>query len=146
MAFDYGRARIGVAVGQTLTGTAQPIATVKCHVDGPDWQRLDQLLAEWRPGHLLVGNPMHLNGDSSSIGDAAKHFGEALADRYQLSVSWHDERLSSRAANDRFVEARQRGQARAKKAASLDAVAASIILESWLSGATQHPAETESVR
>ena len=59
-------------------------------------------------------------------------FGAALQNRYSLEVVFVDERLSSQAAQSRFVELRASGNLRRKDAGQLDAVAARIILESWL--------------
>ncbi len=57
LGFDFGTSRIGVAVGQSLTGTAAPLEPVAARDGIPDWQIFDQLIAEWQPTALVVGIP-----------------------------------------------------------------------------------------
>ena len=132
LAYDYGKARIGVAVGQALTCSAQPLAVVSCREGNPDWPALDRLRQEWRPTRLLVGKPLNLDDSESAMSRAAAAFAQALTGRYGLPVSLHDERLSSREARQRFAERRAGGLARAGQAGAMDAIAAAVILESWL--------------
>jgi len=120
--FDYGELRIGVAVGQTLTGTATPLETVAVANGKPDWTRIDAILAEWGPGALVVGDPLHMDGSSQHMTEAATAFAAVLARRYQLPVYRADERLSTWEAKDRLKDTR-----------NLDPIAAQAILETWLS-------------
>ena len=131
LAFDFGLRRIGVAVGQSTTGTASSLETVR-NSQQPDWQAIDRLVQEWQPARLLVGLPLGPDGDETPMSAAARSFGAALQKRYELEVLFADERLSSSAARQHFVEQRAAGRARKKHAARLDAVAARIILENWL--------------
>lgn len=122
LGFDYGEARIGVAVGQTLTGTATPLETVTVSNGKPDWARIDQIIAEWQPRALVVGEPLNMNGTSQHMTVAATAFADALARRYRLPVYRADERLSSWEAKERLKDTR-----------NLDPIAAQAILETWLS-------------
>lgn len=135
LGFDVGSKRIGVAVGNTLTGTARPIAVVDVRNDGPDWAALARLVAEWRPQRLIVGEPLTLDGQSQPATRAARRFAHQVRERFALPAILVDERSSSREADSRFAEQRRSGQARRSAAAALDAVAAQIILERWLAGA-----------
>jgi len=56
LAFDYGSRRIGVAVGQTTTGSAGPAGVVPVG-SSPDWATLERCVREWSPARLLVGLP-----------------------------------------------------------------------------------------
>ena len=60
LGFDYGTHKIGVAVGQALTGSATPLETLGMVKNKPDWQRIEQLLAEWKPEALVVGHPFEM--------------------------------------------------------------------------------------
>ena len=60
LGFDYGEQRIGVAVGQTLTGTARPLVTLHTVKQRPDWDRIGALISEWKPEALVVGLPLSL--------------------------------------------------------------------------------------
>jgi len=131
LGFDYGLRRIGVAVGQFTTQTASSLETVACGKE-PDWAAIDRLIREWKPTLLLLGLPLGPDGDETTMSASVRQFGEALICRYDLPVSYQDERLSSQAAQNRFVELRAGGGLRKKHASRLDAVAAQIILENWL--------------
>lgn len=131
LGFDYGARRIGVAVGNALSG-ARALAVVANGASGPDWPRLDGLLREWHPQALLVGLPLTMDGGEQVISRSARAFATALSERYGLPVHLIDERLSSVAAAQRFAERRASGQARRKHAELLDAVAAEIIIQTWL--------------
>ncbi|KHD11587.1 Holliday junction resolvase [Candidatus Thiomargarita nelsonii] len=123
MGFDYGSKRIGVAVGQTLTATARPLAIVRIKNQQIDWTHITALIQEWQPDALVVGLPKHADGSDSTSTIAARRFSRQLQGRYQLPVHTIDERLSSIAAAQRISPNRK----------DLDAVAAQIILETWLS-------------
>jgi len=134
LAFDFGLRRIGVAVGQATTCTASKLETVR-NGKAPDWTAVDRLVREWRPGQLLVGLPLGPDGEETEMSKAARRFGDELGTRYSLPVAFADERLTSRAAESRFVELRARGELRRKNADQLDAISAQIILENWLQSA-----------
>jgi putative Holliday junction resolvase len=131
LGFDFGLRRIGVAVGQTATNTASSLETVS-HGQKPDWVAIDRLVNEWKPTTLLVGLPLDSEGEETKMSKTARRFGAALQKRFSLELVFADERLSSRAAGDRFTELRASGSLRRKDAGQLDAMAAQIILENWL--------------
>lgn len=128
LAFDYGTRRIGVALGETLTRSARPLATVAVRDRRPDWDALGRLIEAWRPVRLVVGLPIDLDGAEQEASRGARRFGRQLEGRYRLPVDLVDERLTTRIARQRLAEA-GRGRAPA------DPVAAQLILESWLAGA-----------
>ncbi|MCG6118346.1 MAG: Holliday junction resolvase RuvX [Aquimonas sp.] len=134
LGFDVGARRTGVAVGNTLSGTARPLEVVEMRNGEPDWSRLDRLLAEWNPQQLVVGEPLTLEGDTQPAAERARGFARRLRARYGLPVAMVDERSSSREADRRFAQARRDGHARRSHATQLDAMAAQIILERWLAG------------
>ncbi|MCK5876825.1 MAG: Holliday junction resolvase RuvX [Candidatus Marithrix sp.] len=119
MGFDYGSKKIGVAIGQTITATASPLAIVSVKNKQIDWLNISSLVQEWQPNELVVGLPKNNDGSDSIMTIAAQRFSRQLHGRYHLPVHTIDERLSSVAAAERTS-----GQ--------LDAVAAQIILETWL--------------
>lgn len=126
LGFDYGTHKIGVAVGQTLTGTASPLSTLGMVNRGPDWQAIAQLLAEWRPDALVVGHPFEMTDREANNAAGAKRFARQLEGRFHLPVHLADERLTSRTA---WAEL---GTAAAKDPRRVDAFAAKLILETWL--------------
>ena len=126
LAFDYGTRRIGVALGETLTRSARPLATVAVRERRPDWDAVGRLIAAWRPSRLVVGLPVDLDGGEQEMSVSARRFGRQLEGRYGLPVDLVDERLSTRAARERLGEA---GRLRDP----VDPVAAQVILEGWFS-------------
>jgi len=137
LGFDFGKRLIGVAVGNRLTG-ARALATVDHGDTEPDWRRIDALISEWRPACLIVGLPLSLDGNEQPMSRAARAFGAALEARYALAIQFVDERHTSNEAARRFAARRAEGKARRKDAAALDAIAAEIILESWLAEGPTH--------
>jgi len=131
LAFDYGRRRIGVAVGQAVTGSATAIGAAGNGPAGPDWARLDKWVREWRPDRLVVGQPAHADGSASEIGNEAGRFAAELG-RYGLPVDMVDERYSSLEAEARLREDRTLGLRGRVRKEQVDATAAVLIAERWL--------------
>jgi putative Holliday junction resolvase len=127
LGFDFGVKRIGVAVGQELTGTATALATVRSRNGKPDWNMITELIRTWRPDALVVGLPLHADGTESGFTRSVKRFIHQLEVRYKLPVHPMDERLSSHAA------AQHEGAGKHElKSRGIDAAAAKEILQSWL--------------
>jgi len=129
LAFDFGTRSIGVAYGQSLTGTARELAPLPAKDGQPDWNQLQKLLGEWQPHQLLVGLPLNMDGSESEFGARARKFGQRLHGRTGLPVELVDERLSTRAAKE---EAFERGHKGNYAQDPVDSIAARIILEDWL--------------
>ena len=126
LAFDYGLRQIGVAVGQTLTGSARPLTVIRARDGQPDWQDIADLIAEWRPGLLLVGLPLNMDGSESEFCGRARKFARRLHGRTGLAAKMVDERLTTREAKSRD------GHRESYRDDPIDNLAAQIILESWL--------------
>ena len=138
--FDVGSKRIGVAIGSALGAGARALAVVEVRGNGPDWELLDRLHQDWRPGGLVVGDPLTLDGKDQPARQRAHAFARQLRQRYRLPVLLVDERSSSVEAARRFAGARAEGRLRRRDAESLDAVAAAVIVERWLAAPEQaHP-------
>lgn len=136
LGFDYGLRRIGVAVGGTLTGQANPLPTLDNHKQ-PDWDAVQKILREWHPAGCVVGLPLTLEGDQQPITQHARNFARQLHERCGLPVFLCDERLSSRAADDTIRNARAAGLKRHRtRKGERDGVAARVILEQFLAAPT----------
>ena len=132
MAFDYGARRIGVAVGQTTTGSASPAGVVEVRA-APDWSALERCLRDWSPSRLLVGVPYNMDGTDTALTATCRAFAADLARRSGLPVELVDERLTSAAATSDLREARRSGaRTRRVRREDIDAHAARLILETWL--------------
>ncbi|MCB1851775.1 MAG: Holliday junction resolvase RuvX [Gammaproteobacteria bacterium] len=131
LGFDFGTAKIGIAVGQSITGTATPLVTLRGTQQRPDWAGISRLIAAWQPSALVVGLPCDIDGGETEIAVQAKRFARQLEGRYHLPVHMIDERLTS-------MEARQRLQRRPRQIETLDAIAAGLILETWFTVSHAH--------
>jgi putative holliday junction resolvase len=131
LAFDVGARRTGVAVGNSLSGSARPVGILDVYDAGPDWPAVDAWMREWMPNGLVVGNPLTQDGENQPARDRAIHFARSLQQRYGKPVSLMDERNTSIEAAQRFAESRARGESKRHQADQLDAWAAVIILERW---------------
>ena len=129
LGFDFGTRRIGVAVGQTITGTATPLTTLPADNAGqPNWSAIQTLLQQWQPQLLVVGLPLHRDGSDSEMTQKVRMFAQKLAQKTGLEVVLQDERLSSNEAES----IRQRDK-NLNQQHSIDALAATIIVQDWLS-------------
>jgi putative Holliday junction resolvase len=136
LAFDFGRRRIGVACGDTLSRSASALKTIPAESEGP-WPAIASLMREWQPDVAVVGLPYNVDGSDSGQTLAARSFAAELKRRYGLEVAMIDERYSSLEAEARLKSARESGSRRRRVAKSdVDAAAACVILERWFSEKT----------
>jgi putative Holliday junction resolvase len=135
LAFDVGTRMLGVAIGHPLTGVARALTTVTVANGQIDWTTVDRLVEEWQPVGFVIGLPLALDGSEQEMTRLARAFGRRLNTRYARAVHESDERFTSKEAARRFAEQRASGSARRKHGAAIDALAAQIIMESWLAGA-----------
>ncbi|WP_066959435.1 Holliday junction resolvase RuvX [Microbulbifer sp. Q7] len=129
LAFDFGTRSIGLAYGQSLTGSARELDPLPAKDGKPNWDQVQRIVKEWQPQVLLVGLPLNMDGTESEFGARARKFGQRLHGRLGLPVEYADERLSTRAAKD---EARERGHRGNFANQPIDSIAARIFLEDWL--------------
>lgn len=131
LGFDYGWCNIGVAVGQTITCSANPLTILKANKGEPDWQDVAELIKTWRADALVVGIPTTLQGQSQRTTEQAKAFADQLAKRFNLPVHRIDERLSSIEARE---QVHRNPHSKRKAYDNIDDYAAVIILETYLKG------------
>ncbi len=128
LGFDFGSRRIGVAVGETGTRLAHPVAAIAEEATEARLAAIGRLVAEWRPAGFVVGLPRHADGGEHEVARLAGKFARRLGARFGLPVAFVDETLTSAEAESRIREAG--GRARSK--GDLDAHAATVILQSYL--------------
>ncbi|MGD8514099.1 MAG: Holliday junction resolvase RuvX [Granulosicoccaceae bacterium] len=121
LGFDFGERRTGVAIGQTLAGTARPLTTLATRDGAQDFVAIGKLIKEWQAGALVVGLPLHMDGSEQPLTDRVRRFARQLEGRFHLPVYLVDERLSSDEASRRTG-----------KKTGIDADAACIILQDWM--------------
>jgi putative Holliday junction resolvase len=128
LAFDFGEKRIGVATGETMLKVAHPLTTINAEKNEVKFVQIANIIQEWCPALLVVGLPMHMDGESHLLTQLSKKFAQRLEGRFNLPVVMVDERLSSVEATRNLSEAGVKG---IKQKAMLDAVAAQSILQSY---------------
>ena len=128
IAFDFGLARIGIAVGQSITATASPLETIMAKDGKPNWRSIQNILETWKPDLLLVGEPFNMDDTDQQITKRARKFANQLHGRFGYKVDLMDERLSSAAARDEIFNY---GGYKKLAKTNIDSIAAALILESW---------------
>ncbi|MBB6135670.1 putative Holliday junction resolvase [Massilia aurea] len=118
LGFDFGIKRIGIAMGNTLTGQAQPLKVVSAIDNATRFQIIGELIAQWQPARLIVGEPRHPDGAEHDMTLRSRRFANQLHGRFNLPVELVDERYSS------AVIASKRGDV-------IDDKAAAIILQQY---------------
>ena len=131
LAFDVGNRKIGVAVATTLS-PARPLTVLPAQ-PVPELERaLGALMKEWNPDQLVVGLPLTLDGQEQPASRLAVAFADRLRTLFERPVAHVDERYTTREARSRFAQARASGQTRQRRGQPVDAIAAAVILESYL--------------
>ena len=133
MGFDYGTRKIGIAVGQLITKTANPIAIISARDGVPDWSEIEKLILEWQPAQFVIGLPLNMDETESEMSQRSLKFARRLTGRFNIPHHTIDERLTSREARSLHEShsSTQRGSA-GRSGNEIDDIAAQIILESWL--------------
>ncbi|NOX42939.1 MAG: Holliday junction resolvase RuvX [Gammaproteobacteria bacterium] len=126
--FDYGKKRIGVAVGQNLTYTASALETITSKNGKPDWDAIARIVKQWQPQAFVLGLPLNDDGTDHQITKAVRQFSNQLQDRHPFPVYHIDERLSSVEA-EKLVKKKRK---LSRNKGEIDKLAARIILQSWL--------------
>ena len=84
--FDFGIKRIGIAMGNTLTGQAQPLTVVSAIDNATRFKTIGALIDEWRPTRLVVGEPRHPDGAEHDMTLRARRFANQLHGRFDLPI------------------------------------------------------------
>lgn len=129
LGFDFGPRKIGVAVGQTVTGTATVLETVRAQGQRPNWKRLEAIIREWQPDAAVVGLPFNMDDSEEAWSERVHRFARQLQGRFGLEVHLIDERLTSLEARRQLKVGQHTADDR------IDAQAAKLILETWLADA-----------
>ncbi len=129
LGFDFGYKRIGVAVGQRITGKAQPLSMIAAKNGVPSWDVVTKLIQQWNPQAFIVGLPKCLNGSEQYTTNAVRIFKSQLIQRFSLPIYLVDERLTTIEARSQLFSS---GGYKKIKKSSIDSFAACVILEQWL--------------
>lgn len=138
LALDIGERRVGVAISDPAGCIASPLVVLdaSARLD----ERLEEIVDEYEVGLVVVGLPLTLAGDEGPQADRVRGVGERIAARVTVPVVYHDERLSSAEAN-RVMKANTTSRTRR---GSVDKIAATIFLQSFLDGGGARVTEESS--
>lgn len=128
LGFDFGLKKIGYAVGQFITHTAQPLGTIKVQDGVVDWPAIEKMIREWRPVCLVVGLPKAIDDTPLYITEHVIGFSKEL-EQFKLPVYLTDERMTTKEAKSLLFE---KGRSKALTYGKVDSVAAAILLEQWM--------------
>ena len=128
MCFDFGEQRIGIAVGEHLLATANPLTTIDNESNEIRFQIISELIKEWQPKLLVVGLPLNVDGTEHAVTQLCKKFARRLNGRFNIPVVLVDERYSSVEASSLLNLTGIKGRA---QKVMLDQVAAQTILQSY---------------
>ena len=120
LAIDFGLKKVGLAIGNTITKTSMPISTIFYKSKLELFNYLEKYVVEWKPEFIIIGNPLNMDQTESEMSKLAEKFSTQFSKKFNLAVELVDERLSSFEAKE-FA-----------KDDSLDAMAAKLILDSWM--------------
>ncbi len=95
LAFDFGEKRIGVAVGNNITKTAEPLKIIQGKNQDERFKAIELIINEWQPQILVVGLPKHPDGAEHEMTQKVTRFSNQLKGRFQKEVLWVDERYTS---------------------------------------------------
>ena len=129
LGFDYGKKRIGIATGQTITHSATPCKTINQINGNPDWSAIEAEINQWRPQALIVGIPYLTDGSDTAMTAASRQFGYELEKRFKLPVIEINETLSSHQAEEIL---KQNIKINKHNKHEIDKMAAAIIVQRWL--------------
>ena len=129
LALDPGKRRIGLAISDELGLTAQGLPTLIRKNRGRDFEALRRTIAEGHVKLVIVGNPLHMSGESGSQSREAVRLARSVAKHCDVKVKLWDERLTTREASHVL---RQSGVGIEKRKAAVDRLSATLILQSYL--------------
>lgn len=127
---DYGTKRIGLAVAESAGGIASPLKMINSHPQTAENARAILRAAdEYAAEAVVIGLPLNMDGTEGPQAKLSRTLADTLRELGSLPVHLHDERLTSHAADHRLLD---RELTRKQKKARHDALAAQVLLESFL--------------
>ncbi|HEN0852232.1 TPA: Holliday junction resolvase RuvX [Streptococcus agalactiae] len=132
MGLDVGSKTVGVAISDPLGFTAQGLEIIKIDEESGNFgfDRLAELVKEYKVDKFVVGLPKNMNNTSGSRVEASQAYGDKITELFNLPVEYQDERLTTVQAERMLVE--QADISRGKRKKVIDKLAAQLILQNYL--------------
>ncbi|CAD85578.1 MULTISPECIES: Holliday junction resolvase RuvX [Nitrosomonas] len=128
LAFDFGKRRIGVAIGEHELRMAHPLTTIDQSMTRPRFEKIAELIEAWQPVLLVVGLSVHADGTEHEITRLCRRFARRLEGRFRIPVALADERYTTVIARSVLEEVGVTGK---KQRPMLDQIAAQHILQTY---------------
>ncbi len=138
MAVDYGDARTGLAACDRTEFLASPLGVIHEYNFDRCVQQVAYAVEEYQIGKVVVGHPKNMDGSEGDRAKKCELFAKKLRALVSVPVVLWDERRTTVTAHQYLNETNTRGK---KRKDVVDEVAATIILESYLSWRKNHPDE-----
>jgi putative Holliday junction resolvase len=133
LALDVGERRIGVAVSDPTGTIARPLRTLERGSRKEDFSAIAALVAEVNAQAIIVGHPLSLDGTVGPQARRVASYAQGLAEHLDVPVIPWDERFSTASADEILRETRgEKAKRRARADGEIDAIAAAVILQSYL--------------
>ncbi len=129
MGIDYGDARTGVAISDLLCSIVGSTCVVPSRNREKAVADIVRLCKENMVGEIVVGLPRNMDGSEGPRAQLCREFAEVLKEATGLSVAMWDERRTTVEAHNILSQHNYHGK---KRKETVDAVAASLILEGYL--------------
>ena len=129
MGIDYGDARTGVAMSDLLCSIVGSTAVVPSRHTEKAIADIVRMAKENEVGQIVVGLPRNMDGTEGSRAELCRQFADQLREATGLEVIMWDERRTTVEAHNILSQHNYHGQ---KRKNTVDAVAASLILEGYL--------------
>ena len=126
---DVGERRIGVAVTDALDLTAQGVETIWCKGVENDLARVQKICKQYETDRILCGLPRNMDGSEGPRAELCREFATVLGEATGLPIVMWDERRTTVEAHNILSQHNYHGK---KRKDTVDAVAASLILEGYL--------------
>ena len=132
MGLDYGKSTVGVAISDSMGLTAQPIETITRKGENKlrtTYARLRELIEEYGVERIVVGLPLHMNGEKGDRAIKSEEFAKELESKVGLPVELYDERMTTVEASRVLTEGNIKKD---RQKDYVDKLAASLILKGYL--------------
>ena len=135
LGIDYGQKYIGYAIGNDITYSSSTQGTIIYTNQKKLFQEIQDLVNEWEIKLIILGLPINMDDTESKMSKEVRSFQKKIEKSLNIECKLHDERLSSFEAKQQMDIIKKNNK---QTNPGIDALAAHIILESWLRGKSKN--------
>ena len=135
LGIDYGQKYIGYAIGNDITYSSSTQGTIIYTNQKKLFQEIQDLVNEWEIKLIILGLPINMDDTESKMSKEVRSFQKKIEKALNIECKLHDERLSSFEAKQQMDIIKKNNK---QTNPGIDALAAQVILESWLRGKSKN--------